>query len=89
MYPNRPDKCKVQEVSRSPNLPLEDEQDDQDGTLSLQGLARFRISAEEYELDQRAKRTLALTKALTKFCRPLLHPIHVIHQIVQPRVPIS
>jgi hypothetical protein len=62
MYPNKADKGKGKAVSRSQDLSPQEGQ----GMLSLEDLAAFGVSAEDYEQDRQARQSLALRKALTR-----------------------
>jgi hypothetical protein len=63
MYPNKVDKGKGKAVSHSQDLPP---QEGQEGMLSLEELAAFGVSSEDYEQDRQARQSLALRKAPTR-----------------------
>ena len=63
MYPNKVDKGRRKAVSRSQDL---SPQEGQEGILSLEDLAAFGVSVEDYEQDRQARQSLALRKALTR-----------------------
>lgn len=63
MYPNKIDKGRGKAVSRSQDLPP---QEGQEGMLSLEELAAFGVSAEDYEQDRQARQSLALRKVPTR-----------------------
>jgi hypothetical protein len=61
MYPNKVDKGKGKAVSRSQGLPP---QEGQERMLSLEYLAAFDVSAEDYEQDRQAGNHLLLEMLL-------------------------
>jgi hypothetical protein len=63
MYPNKVDKGKGKAVSPSQDL---SPQEGQEEMLSLEELAAFGVSAEDYEQDRQARQSLALRKAPTR-----------------------
>jgi hypothetical protein len=63
MHPNKVDKGKGKAMSRSQGL---SPQEGQEGMLSLEDLAAFGVSAEDYEQDRQARQSLAVGKALTR-----------------------
>jgi hypothetical protein len=63
MYSNKVDKGKGKAVSRSQDL---SPQEGQEEMLTLEDLAAFGVSAEDYEQDRQARQLLALGKALTR-----------------------
>src|SRR4051812_633364 len=62
MYPNKADKGKAKGVSHFQNLSSQEGQ----GMLSLEDLAAFGVSGEDYEQDRQVRQLLALRKALAR-----------------------